>query len=269
LNKPIKIVTIIQARIGSSRLPGKVMMPLAGKRLLLRLYERVAAANFTDTIIIATTEEDDDDPIVSLCKDNGIEYYRGNSTDLLDRHFKAALPINPDAVVKIPSDCPLIDPNIIDKVLKYYIDNENIFDFVSNLHPASYPDGNDVEIFSASALKDAWLNAKKEIEREHTTPYFWENQDKINVGNVEWESGKDYSMSHRFTIDYKEDYEFIKRVYEELYSEDKIFSLLDILNLLDEKPDIKKINEKYAGEYWYRNHLDELRTIIKKNTRNI
>ena len=255
--------------MGSSRLPGKVMMPLAGKPLLLRMYERVDAANYTDTIIIATSEDDDDDPIVSLCKDNGIKYYRGNSTNLLDRHYKAALPFNPDAVVKIPSDCPLIDPGIIDKVLKYYIDNKNIFDFVSNLHPASYPDGNDVEIFSASTLKDAWLNAKKELEREHTTPYFWENRDKFNVGNVEWESGKDYSMSHRFTIDYEHDYEFIKRVYEELYTEEKIFSLQEILNLLDEKPEIKNINEKYAGVNWYRNHLDELKTITKKNTRNI
>ncbi len=269
MNKPIKIVTIIQARMGSTRLPNKVVMPLAGKPLLLRMYERVNAANYTDTIIIATTEEEYDDPIVSLCKDNSIKYYRGNSTDLLERHYKAALPFNPDAVVKIPSDCPLIDPNIIDKVLKYYIDNKNIFDFVSNLHPASYPDGNDVEIFSASALKDAWLNAKKELEREHTTPYFWENQDKFNVGNVQWESGKDYSMSHRFTIDYEHDYEFIKRVYEELYTEEKIFSLQEILNLLDEKPEIKNINEKYAGVNWYRKYLDELKTITKKNTRNI
>jgi spore coat polysaccharide biosynthesis protein SpsF len=269
LNEPIKIVTIIQARMGSTRLPNKVMMPLAGKPLLLRMYERVDASNYTGIKIIATTEEEYDDPIVSLCKDNGIKYYRGNSNDLLDRHYKAALPFSPDAVVKIPSDCPLIDPVIIDKVLKYYIDNKNIFDFVSNLHPASYPDGNDVEIIAASALKDAWLNAKKDLEREHTTPYFWENQDKFNVGNVQWERGKDYSMSHRFTIDYKQDYAFIKRVYEELYTEDKIFTLQDILNLLDEKPEIKKINEKYAGEYWYRNHLDELKTIRKKDTRNI
>jgi spore coat polysaccharide biosynthesis protein SpsF len=269
MNEPIKIVTIIQARMDSYRLPKKVMMPLAGKPLLLRLYERVEAANYTDTIVIATTEEDDDDSIVTLCRNNSIEYYRGNSTDLLDRHYKAALPFKPNAVVKIPSDCPLIDPNIIDKVLKYYIDNKNIFDFVSNLHPASYPDGNDVEIFSASALKDAWLNAKKELEREHTTPYFWENQHKFYVGNVQWESGKDYSMSHRFTIDYKQDYEFIARIYEELYSEDKIFTLQDILNLLDEKPEIKNINGKYAGVNWYRNHLDELKTITKKDTRNI
>jgi len=253
----------------STRLPKKVMMPLAGKPLLLRLYERVNAANYTDTIIIATTTEENDDPVISFCTENNIKYYRGNSTDLLDRHYKAALPFNPDAVVKIPSDCPLIDPGVIDKVLKYYIDNKKKFDFVSNLHPASYPDGNDVEIFSLRALKDAWLNAKKEFEREHTTPYFWENPDKFKVGNIEWESGLDYSMSHRFTIDYKEDYEFISRVYEELYSEDKIFSLQDIINLLDEKPEIKSINEKLAGVNWYRNHLHELKTITKENTRNI
>ena len=255
--------------MGSSRLPNKVMMPLADKPLLLRLYERVNAAKYTDTIIIATTEEENDDPIIGFCEENRIEYYRGNSTDLLDRHYKAVLPFNPDAVVKIPSDCPLIDPDVIDKVLKYYIDNKNKFDYVSNLHPASYPDGNDVEIFSSGALKDAWLNAKKEFEREHTTPYFWENQDRFKVGNIEWENELDYSMSHRFTIDYKEDYEFISRVYDELYSADKIFSLQDILNLLDEKPDIKAINEKYAGVNWYRNHLHELKTITKENTRNI
>ena len=255
--------------MGSTRFPNKVLMPLAGKPLLLRMYERVNAANYTDTIIIATTEEKNDDPIINLCKESHLKYFRGNSTDLLDRHYKAALPFNPDAVVKIPSDCPLIDPGVIDKVLKYYIDNKNIFDFVSNLHPASYPDGNDVEIFSAGALKDAWLNAKKELEREHTTPYFWENKDKFKVGNVEWETGLDYSMSHRFTIDYKQDYEFVSRVYEELYSTDKIFTLQDILNLLHEKPEIKIINEKYAGVNWYRNHLHELKTITEKNTRNI
>ena len=255
--------------MGSSRLPKKVMLPLSGKPLLLRMYERVRAARYTDTIIIATTEEKCDDPIVKLCNENSIKYFRGHSTDLLERHYKAALPFNPDAVVKIPSDCPLIDPNIIDKVLKYYIDNKDNFDFVSNLHPATYPDGNDVEIFSAGALKDAWLNSKKGLEREHTTPYFWDNQDTFNVGNIVWESGKDFSMSHRFTIDYELDYLFIAKVYEELYTKNKIFTLQNILDLLDEKPEIKKINERYAGVNWYRNHLDELKTITKNNTKNI
>ena len=265
----IKIVTVIQARMGSTRLPNKVMMPLAGKPLLLRMYERVAAAKLSGIIIIATTEETIDDPIVKLCNDNNINYYRGSTNDLLDRHYKAALKYKPDSVVKIPSDCPLIDPYIIDKVLKYYINNRNDFDFVSNLHPASYPDGNDVEVMSMAALKNAWENAKLKMEREHTTPFFWDNPDKFRIGNVLWESGKDLSMSHRFTIDYPEDYQFIARVYDELYSDKRIFSLTNILDLLNRKPDIKKINEKFAGVNWYRNHLNDLKTITEKNTKLI
>jgi spore coat polysaccharide biosynthesis protein SpsF len=269
VNEQIKIVTVIQARMGSTRLPNKVMMPLAEKPLLFRMYERVAASKHSGKIIIAVTEEKIDEPIIKMCEENGIDYFRGSTNDLLDRHYKAALTFNPDAVVKIPSDCPLIDPKVIDKVLKYYIDNYNKFDFVSNLHPASYPDGNDVEVFSMNALKDAWLNAKKDLEREHTTPYFWENPEAFKIGNILWESGKDFSMSHRFTIDYPEDYDFIKRVYDELYDEDNIFSLDDILNLLGKKPDILKINEKYAGVNWYRNHLSELKTVSKNSTRII
>ncbi len=269
MNDQIKILTVIQARMDSTRLPGKVMMPLAGKPLLLRQYERVTAAKLIDKIIVAITTEEIDNTIVDLCIDNNINYYRGNSTDLLDRHYKAALTYSADAVVKIPSDCPLIDPGVIDKVLKYYIDNYNKFDFVSNLHPASYPDGNDVELMTMNALTDGWQNAKKKLEREHTTPYFWENPEKYRIGNVLWETGKDYSMSHRFTIDYPEDYEFVKRIYDELFSDENIFSLNDILGLLEKNPEIKNINSKYAGVNWYRHHLVELKTIAKSDTKLI
>lgn len=255
--------------MGSTRLPKKVMLPLAGKPLLIRMYERVAASNYAGKIVVATTGEEKDDPVVELCREHNIEYFRGDTNDLLDRHYKAALEYQPDAVVKIPSDCPLIDPGVIDKVLKYYIDNYDKFDFVSNLHPATYPDGNDVEVMSFNTLKEAWQNASREFEREHTTPYIWENPDKFRIGNVIWETGKNYSMTHRFTVDYKEDYDFIKAVYDELYSESKIFTLGDILELLERKPEIRKINEKYAGVNWYRHHLDELKTITKENTKII
>ncbi|MBT8387756.1 MAG: acylneuraminate cytidylyltransferase, partial [Ignavibacteria bacterium] len=171
--------------------------------------------------------------------------------------------------VKIPSDCPLIDPNIIDKVIQYFIDNFPKYDFVSNLHPATYPDGNDVEVMTMTAIKDAWQYAKLPLEREHTTPFIWENPDKFRIGNVIWETGLDFSMTHRFTIDYKEDYDFIKTVYEELYLENNMFKLDDIINLLDDKPEIKKINEKYAGVNWYRNHLNELKTIDPGQTKVI
>lgn len=265
----LNIVTVIQARTGSSRLPNKILLPLSNLPLLYRMYERVEASKLKGTIVIATTLDKSDDKVEELCKEFKLNCYRGHPTDLLDRHYQAAKLYNADTVVKIPSDCPLIDKDIIDKVIDFYINNSDKFDYVSNLHPASYPDGNDVEIMSMSALEDAWLNASKAMEREHTTPYFWENPDKFRIGNVVLESGLDYSMSHRFTIDYEKDYNFIKRVYDELYSINPKFALKEILDLLERKPEIKKINEEYCGVNWYRNHLSELKTITANQTKII
>ena len=264
-----KIVTVIQARMGSTRLPGKVMLPLAGKPLIIRMQERISLSRYAGEIVIAITDDESDDQLFKLCKQNNLNIFRGHSLDLLDRHYKAAKEYNAELVIKIPSDCPLIDPEIIDKVIQYYISNRDKFDFVSNLHPPTYPDGNDVEIMSFKVLENAWINAKKDFEREHTTPYIWENPDKFRIGNLVWETGFDYSMTHRFTIDYKEDYEFIKKVYDELYEDNNRFGLKDILALLAKKPEIKKINEMYAGVNWYRNHLNELKTISPEQTRKL
>lgn len=255
--------------MGSTRLPGKVLLPLAGKPLILRMYERVTFAKNAGEIVIAITEDETDKQLVKLCEQNKLNVFRGHSLDLLDRHYKAAKENNAEIVIKIPSDCPMIDPEIIDKAILYYINNKEIFDFVSNLHPPTYPDGNDVEIMSFTTLENAWINAKKDFEREHTTPYIWEDPDKFRIGNVVWETGLDHSMTHRFTIDYKEDYEFIKRIYDELYQNNNRFGLNDILELLKEKPEIKKINEMYAGVNWYRNHLNELKTISPEQTKKI
>ncbi|MCX8105395.1 MAG: glycosyltransferase family protein [Ignavibacterium album] len=265
----MKIVTVIQARTGSSRLPNKVLMPLAGKSLLERMIERVSYSELKGYIVVATTLEESDNIIEEICAKNNFHLYRGSTEDLLDRHYQAAKMFNADAVVKIPSDCPLIDFRIIDKVIDFFIKNSNKYDFVSNLHPATYPDGNDVEIMHYSVLETAWKNATRKLEREHTTPYIWENPDKFRIGNVEWETGLNYSMSYRFTIDYPEDYEFIKKVYDELYHKNPKFGLSEILSLLEEKPEIKKINEKYNGVNWYRNHLNELKTITADQTKII
>jgi spore coat polysaccharide biosynthesis protein SpsF len=121
---------------------------------------------------------------------------------------------------------------------------------------------------SLKTLQTAWTEAKRAFEREHTIPFIWENPDKFKIGNVTWETGLDYSMTHRFTIDYEEDYKFIKQVYDELYTDKSLFSLDDILNLLKVKPEIKKINEKYAGVNWYRHHLNELKTIKASQTKS-
>ena len=265
----MNIITVIQARRGSTRLPDKIMMPLAGKPLLIRMYERVKAAELAGTIVVATTMSEKDNLVSEICDYEGYEFYCGSELDLLDRHYKAGIEFEADAIVKIPSDCPLIDFRIIDRVIKFYLDNSGNYDYVSNLHPATYPDGNDVEVIPMKTLKRAWEEAKKDFEREHTTPFIWESPERFRIGNVEWETGKDYSMSHRFTIDYMEDYELINKIYEELYQRNPLFSMEDILKLLDEKPEIKKINGKYCGVNWYRDHFGELKTITKEQTKKI
>jgi spore coat polysaccharide biosynthesis protein SpsF len=265
----MNIVTVVQARMGSTRLPQKVMMPLAGKPLIIRMLERVCASNRAGKVVAAVTNEDYDDKLADICNNEGYSVFRGSTNDLLDRHYKAGIEYNADAVVKIPSDCPLIDPDVITKVIDYYISNVDKYDFVSNLHPPTYPDGNDVEIININALAEAWKYASKEFEREHTTPYLWENPVKFRIGNVKWETGLDYSMTHRWTIDYMEDYLFIKEIYDGLYNNNPEFRLNDILEYENKHPEIKALNEKYNGVNWYRNHLGELKTIKPEQTKVI
>ncbi len=266
----MKVLVVMQARTGSSRFANKVMMPVAGQPLLLRQAERILKVAMPFKLVVATTIDGCDDPIRNLCQSTGLACFSGHPTDLLDRHYQAALLSKPDAVVKIPSDCPLIDPGVIDKVLNFYLAHHQEYDYVSNLHPATYPDGNDVEVMSFRALETAWKFADKSFEREHTTPYIWDHPAQFRIGNVEWETSLDYSMSHRFTLDYPEDYAFIRAVYEALWThENPVFSLDQILALLDRKPDLYPINSKYSGVNWYRNHLDELSTVSKDQTKII
>jgi spore coat polysaccharide biosynthesis protein SpsF len=257
----------VQARMSSSRLPGKVMLPLLGKSLLYRMIERLQMIRHKALVVIATSEDANDDIIEQEANALGVPCYRGSLNNLLDRHYQAAKKYNADIVLKIPSDCPLIDPRIIDEVLDYYFDHAGEFDYVSNLHPATFADGNDVEIMTMACLEKTWREATKTLELEHTTPYIWENPEKFRIGNVSWGTGKDNSMSHRFTIDYEADYLFIKQVYEELYPANPNFSCDDILNLLDKQPEIYQINAHYAGVNWYRNHMDELKTISPSQTK--
>ncbi len=262
----LKILIVIQARTASTRLPDKILLPICEKELLVRMVERVKASDFGENVVVATTINEKDNEIINICQREKFKYFRGDENDLLDRHFHAALHYDADIIVKIPSDCPLIDTKIINRVINYFLDNYNKFDFVSNLHPQSYPDGNDVEVMRFDVLETAWRKSKIPFQREHTTPYIWDNPDKFRIGNVKWETGLNYSMTHRFTIDYLEDYEFIKAVYDELYNKNKLFGLNDILNLLNNKPEIYEINKKYAGVNWYRSYINDLRTVTRNET---
>ncbi len=260
-------MTIIQTRTGSTRLPGKVLLPLGGKPLFVRMAERVKQASLAGNIVIATTCAAEDDIIEQICLRESIECFRGHPVDLLDRHYQAAISSGADAIVKIPSDCPLIDAGVIDRVLTLFVECKGEFDYASNLHPATYPDGNDVEVFTIDTLKTAWLHARKGFEREHTTPFIWENPERFKLGNVHLETGVDYSMSHRWVLDYMEDYQVIRAVYDALSDNTPCFGIAEILAFLEKNPAIRKINEKYTGVNWYRNHLSELRTIKPEQTK--
>ncbi len=263
----MKTLVVVQARTGSSRLPGKVMLPLAGAPLLLRMLERVLAARGVNDLVVATTTQPEDDALADVVRRFGLRVFRGHPTDLLDRHYQAARAEHADAVVKIPSDCPLVDPLAIDRVLDAFWEGDAL-DYVSNLHPASWPDGNDVEVMSFPALERAWREALAPHEREHTTPFLWDQPERFRIANVRWETGLDYSLTHRFTLDYPDDYAFVSAVYEALWRRERpLFTLAAILALLEARPELLALNARYAGVNWYRHHLDVLRHVQPGETR--
>lgn len=216
---------------------------------------------------MATTTEPSDDLLVDVCISNGILVSRGSTHDLLSRHLSCAQEYHADVVVKIPSDCPLIDPSVIDRVIQAYLDHQHDVDFVSNLHPATWPDGNDVEVMSMDVLEHASRAANQPHEREHTTPWMWDDNTDVRCLNVLWGEGRDLSMSHRWTVDYPEDYLLIRAIYDQLYPANPHFTTENILDFLSEHPEVQAINSEYVGMNWYRHHLDDLKTIDASQTR--
>jgi spore coat polysaccharide biosynthesis protein SpsF len=252
-------VVVVQARMSSTRLPGKVLMDVCGRPLLERQIERILAAKSQFELCVATTTARADQPIRELCKRLSVPTFDGHPLDLLDRHYRVGLAYGADTIVKIPSDCPLIDPAAIDSVLSAYRAQRGQFDFVTNLWPPTWPDGNDVEVMTSEALEVAFESAKRPLEREHTTPFIWEHPERFRIHNVRWETGLDFSKSHRFTVDHAEDLAFVRSVYQELWTPERpVFSLVEILNLLDEKPEIAGINASYRGQSWHWAHAQEL-----------
>jgi spore coat polysaccharide biosynthesis protein SpsF len=232
------------------------------------MLERVRAASTSFDLVVATTWRTEDDPIAELSARLSVSCFRGHPTDLLDRHYRAARAADADVVVKIPSDCPLVDPRAIDQVLARYRLEPDRYDYVSNLHPASWPDGNDVEVMRLAALEAAWREARAPWEREHTTPFLWDQPERFRIGNVRSGSGLDHSMTHRFTVDYPEDLAFVRAVFGALWRPDRsVFGLGEILALLDEWPEIRALNARHAGVNWYRHHLADLRTVSAAETR--
>jgi len=237
------VIASIQTRTGSTRFPEKILKKIFDKPLLLLMLERLSASKLLDDIIVSTTISQTDDVISDLAHSNGYKVFRGSELDCLDRHYRAVQNTGAKFVCKITSDCPLIDPKIVDNVIRYFLENKDSFDYVSNVHPTTYPDGLDVEMFSMPALEKAWKEAKTDEEREHTTTYMWKNPTMFRIGSVIMPEGRNLFLTERWTVDYPEDFEFVKAIYENLYNNRHIFDMNEILKLLEQNPDIKKINQ--------------------------
>ena len=235
----LNIVAIIQARMGSTRLPGKVMKEILGKPVILWDLDRISLSKLVDEIVVAIPYGKENDVIVDTIKEynDKIVITKGSEDDVLDRYYQAAVQANANVVVRITSDCPLIDPTVIDNVIEQFLDND--CDYCSNSLTRTYPRGLDTEVFSFKALEEAWNEAKKDYEREHVTPYIIENPDKFKLLNV----ANDIDLSHfRWTLDTKEDFEFINAVYKRIFPKKQLFLMDDVLELLGKEPELIEIN---------------------------
>lgn len=236
----MKVVAIIQARMGSTRLPGKVMKIILGKPIILWDLERVFLSKLIDEIVVAIPHGNENDIIEDTIKEynDKIIIMRGSEDDVLDRYYQAALQTDADVIVRITSDCPLIDTVVIDLVIEQFI-NKNC-DYCTNSLTRTYPRGLDTEVFSFKALTRAWNEAKEDYEREHVTPYIIENPERFILVNVL----NDIDLSHlRWTLDTKEDFEFISAVYKKIYPKKQLFLMDDVLELLDREPGLIEINK--------------------------
>lgn len=223
----------------STRLPGKVLKEVLGKPLLEYQIERLRQVRLADELIIATTTNDTDQPIIDLCERLEAAYYRGSGEDVLSRYYEAATQFGADVVVRVTSDCPLIDPGVMDEVISLYINNRDKYDYVSNTLERTYPRGLDTEVFSMTALEKAYKEAGEQPDREHVTHYMYRRPEEFRLANSR--SAADYSH-HRWTVDTPEDFELIKRILQELYPVNNRFTWLDVLNIINEQPEWVQIN---------------------------
>ncbi len=235
----MRIVAIIQARMGSTRLPGKVLLDLAGEPMLVRGVNRTRRAQTLDEVVVATTVKPTDDAIVDLCDERGWPCFRGSEEDVLDRYYHAALAHQADVVIRITSDCPLIAPEIVDRVVWEFLDLQPEIDYACNVLPRrSFPRGLDTEVMRFDVLEQAWREDRNPAWREHVTPYIQRNPDLFRIHGIT----NDIDYSHmRWTVDTPEDLAFVRCIYEH-FGHDR-FSWRELLAVLDEHPEWLEINQ--------------------------
>jgi spore coat polysaccharide biosynthesis protein SpsF len=234
----MKTVVIIQARMGSTRLPGKVLLPLMGKTVLAHVVERCNAISLVDEVVVATTNQEIDNQIEEETGKLNISCFRGSEADVLQRYYEASQAYHADIIVRVTSDCPLLDSETANLVIKHFLSNPSV-DYCSNSMIRSFPRGLDTEVFSASALQRAYYSAKESSEREHVTPYIYLRPHEFNIEHIT--NDTDYSH-YRWTLDTPEDWELIKSVYGHLYSKGKVFGWKEVIHLMETNPEIPLLN---------------------------
>ena len=233
------ITCILQARMGSTRLPGKTMEKITkDKRVIDFVVEQLKFSKMIEKIIVAIPDSTEDDVTYNHLLSRKIQTYRGSSKNVLDRYYQCAKNIHSSVIVRVTADCPLIDPEIVDKVITKFIKNK--FDYVSNTHPRTFPYGTETEVFSFNALEKTWNETSNDFDREHVTPYFYKNPNKFSIGNVTQEKNQ---SNYRWTVDYIEDLELVKYIANNIIKKPILTS--DIINLIIKNPNLLKINESH------------------------
>ncbi|MCH7576053.1 MAG: glycosyltransferase family protein [Candidatus Marinimicrobia bacterium] len=246
-----QVVCIIQARMSSTRLPGKVLMPILERPMLQHLLERVGRAKTLSKVIIATSTDESDDPVAALCSDLSVHCFRGDLHDVLDRYFQAARAASADHVVRITGDCPLIDPEIIDQVVRVHL--EGNFDYTSNVQLLTYPDGLDTEVMTFATLERSAREAQLPSEREHVTHYIVNHPEAFNIGEAHYH--EDHSAL-RWTVDEPEDFELISKIFQNLYPQNPKFDWQDVLKYLETNPVMKTYNIGHMRNAGHRTSLE-------------
>jgi spore coat polysaccharide biosynthesis protein SpsF len=225
--------------MGSTRLPGKTMEKITkDKRVIDFVVEQLKFSKIIEKIIVAIPDSIEDDVTYNHLLSKKIQTYRGSLKNVLDRYYQCAKNTSSSVIVRVTADCPLIDPEIVDKVITKFIKNK--FDYVSNTHPRTFPYGTETEVFSFSALEKSWNETSNDFDREHVTPYFYKNPNKFSIGNVIQEKNQ---SNYRWTIDYNEDLELVKYIANNIIKKPILTN--DIINLIIKNPNLLKTNESH------------------------
>ncbi len=235
----MRTVCIVEARYRSSRLPGKVLMPILERPMIARMIERISRARTLDAIVIACPEGEEDDAIEAIAFETGVLCFRGSEDDVLARVVGAASANHADVIVEVTGDCPLHEPALIDKVVSDYMLGGA--DFVSNILPYTTPRGTDVRVFSAESLAAIAGRSTDSADREHVSLHYWEHPELYRIRNVTTEFPAD-AASLRLTVDTEDDLRFVRAVYDELYNANPAFTLADVIGLLTSRPELREIN---------------------------